>query len=333
MAEENVTESAFTSRAVAKTAFEREDHTTPPRGKFTANTMKVFVFACAASLGFMAISEPAFAGARRGPCAGLSGSSRSQCLKNTRRAARKPRKAEATQTRAERQPRARTQRNTAKPRKDDAAPARAERRPRADSRRNANVRGTPCERLSGTSRTRCVENKANRAARKAQQTEARRARLDQRTRATAQRNTTAQGKPAEIDSGMVQPAATARAQPEQRVSANSQESAVATGKPCGGLSGKSRTRCLEKEAAKAAREARKANAELARLNKRMKKACDAMDTSNQLARAVSRAGSITANAPLKWGGKVWTSTTSVMSYLTKTKRGCAEARNAVNAAR
>jgi hypothetical protein len=102
---------------------------------------------------------------------------------------------------------------------------------------------------------------------------------------------------------------------------------------CERLTGVARTQCLSAEATRTSRDAERANAQLAQLNQRMSQACEAMDAANRLANAASVAGSITQVKPLSWGGRTWTSVTSIMSYVTGTRRGCEEARSAVAAAR
>lgn len=104
-------------------------------------------------------------------------------------------------------------------------------------------------------------------------------------------------------------------------------------RPCERLAGTARTQCLSNEVARTARDAERANARLAQLNLRMKQACDAMDAANTLASTASRTGAVTSAKPLLWGGKTWTSITSIMSYVGGTRRGCEEARSAVGSAR
>lgn len=102
---------------------------------------------------------------------------------------------------------------------------------------------------------------------------------------------------------------------------------------CPGLTGQARTNCLQAEVRRAAAAAATANAKLDRLNNIMKKSCDAVEVLDATAQVANRAGEISANKPLQYGGMTWTSVRNLMTALTKERRNCDDARKAVAAAR
>jgi hypothetical protein len=105
------------------------------------------------------------------------------------------------------------------------------------------------------------------------------------------------------------------------------------GKPCAGLQGNARTTCLREELRRANAEVAAANANLARLDRRMTAACNTVAFLDQAAQAAELAGDVTQAKPLSFGGQTWTSVRALMTQLTREKKNCADARRAVEEAR
>ena len=138
---------------------------------------------------------------------------------------------------------------------------------------------------------------------------------------------------AAADAATAQRAAAARAAEAAAVAKQGASIGPASPGLCPGLTGAARTACLQEEIRKNNANSTAVNAKLAKLNANMKTACDLMDGANALANTAKVAGVISPAKPLLAAGTVWTSVTSVMAYLTKTTRGCEEARQAVEAAK
>ena len=103
--------------------------------------------------------------------------------------------------------------------------------------------------------------------------------------------------------------------------------------PCAGLTGAAHRRCLEAEHRRTTREAAAANARLARLDRRMKTACDMVAVLDKTAEVAQTAGEISRNNRLTYAGMTWTSVRSLMTRLTKERQKCDDARRAVDEAR
>jgi hypothetical protein len=101
-------------------------------------------------------------------------------------------------------------------------------------------------------------------------------------------------------------------------SANAQNPAI-----CPGLRGAERTACLERERDRAQRDADAANRNLARLERDMDRACTLAETGDALANG---ARIISPESPVRWAGRVWTSSRALGRAVTRQGRVCQEFR-------
>lgn len=102
---------------------------------------------------------------------------------------------------------------------------------------------------------------------------------------------------------------------------------------CTGLTGASRTRCLEAEYRRRTAEAEAARKRLERLDRQMRTACDLVAVLDKTAELARRMGELSHDKRLTYGGMTWTSVRALMIRLTQERRNCDDARRAVEEAR
>lgn len=105
-------------------------------------------------------------------------------------------------------------------------------------------------------------------------------------------------------------------------------------KPCDHLTDPTAKRnCLVRELNEANRQQRLAQERMEILNLRMKRACDAMQIADQAARIAATRAVVNFANPVTVAGATWYSVRGIMSTLTREKKNCDSARQAVSQAR